>query len=89
MPALPPSFLLHHPSFPSPGQLKLSVEVRDRTLVLHSEYLPGACGEVAPVSCWAGDGDSTVVPVLQTLWSFMKALGSISVVEQHDGGSLM
>lgn len=79
--ALPPSPSLL--SFPL-GQLKLSIEVQGRILVLHSEYLPGAHGEVAPEPWRASDGDSTSMPFRQALWSFMGAVRNNSVVEWHD-----
>lgn len=52
--------------------------------MLHSEYLPRVHGEVTPGPWWASDGDSTSMPFLQALWSFMTAVGNNSVVERHN-----
>lgn len=71
-------YLLHSLlSFPL-GQLKLSIEVQGRILLLHSEYLPGVYGEVAPQLLWASVGDSTSMPFLQALWRFVATVGNNS-----------
>lgn len=54
----------------SPGQLKLSIDVRGRVLVLHGECVPGA-SQTGPEATGGCRGDSTSMLFLKALYSFV------------------